>query len=241
LNQSKLFWPSRGGYKPRLVRLYGQTTLPLDVPGRIQGWIGYCRNKPIGLNPECVYPLLFKEPGKEGLFWLTSLPEGTFIREVHHERNQSVVTFGEAHGKIRTGEVEAVLHKKCLRICGFDRDLVGPFETNQIVRLSVPSSGGLVFVWEESRMSGGLFHGNLAGNSGHTLRNGVPDYHGWCYNATIKASKETLGGLEYPCVSIGAGRYRGYAEDWVDLKAGEKSLLKFELGYPPAVDKNVRE
>jgi hypothetical protein len=222
---------------PRLVRLRGQTTSPFDAPGRIQGWLGYRDEKPIGLNPQRTYPLLFQSPKPEGEFWVTKLPAGVFIEAARPGKTQSVLELGAADGTAVMGEVEIVLHRPCVAICGRDTDLTGPLPANRRISLPTSAPGGWVFAWSGPKPADAPLLSRLAESTGHTLSTGAADYRGWCFNSSIRRLDASVGGKEHPAITMGPGRYRGWAEAWTALASGARPVLKFEIAFPVDLQK----
>jgi len=225
------------GHKLRLGRFIGQSWGCAARPAQVQDWAAYRDGMPIGLNPDRVYPFLLETPRPEGWLWITSLPEGAFINAVRHSKGYSVVELDAPADRQGTGRVTVVLHRRCLRVCEPQWETEGPFEAGIEATLTTKIPGGLVFVWEEPAVADGRFRSDFKGASGHLLARGVADRF-WCYNAAIRCMAAQVGGRELRAVSIGPGRHRGYADQWLRLAAGASPVLKFDVGYPVPQEKN---
>jgi len=123
-------------------------------------------------------------------------------------------------------------------VCGPQREVDGPFEKGTERTFAAPIPGGLVFVWAEPKPVDGRFRGEFAAATGRLHAHGVADPI-WCYNSYARKTLATVGEQEWPSVSIGPGRFRGWADQWVRLEPGAKPVLKFDIGYPPK-PRNVR-
>jgi hypothetical protein len=236
--------------KLRLGRFLGQQASPLAEPARIQDWPAYREGKPIGLNPDRVYPFLLESPQPDEAAWITSLPPGVFLRAVDRSPAGMTVHLGRRPAAAPSQPLAAdsaasegppvpigvQFHRRCLRVADAWRDHPGPFAAGTQHTFQVPVPGGLVFVWDESPAVAGRSAAEFVRQTGRTLAHGVADRF-WCYNSHTRAAPATLAGREQPAVHVGVGRYRGYAASWVAAPTG-KPVLKFDVGYSPPADKN---
>ncbi len=229
---------SAGSFKPRLVRLAGQTISPLEQPARIQDWVAYRDGRPFGLDPSRKYGLILEPPPKEELMLVYGLPEGAFVRTARHAKGYSVLELGSLSGREIEGKVSVRMGKKCLKACDFRRDFAGPFPAGTRLDFETVAPGGMVFVWEAQKSLDGSSPAQFASASGHLLSDGRPDRF-WCYNSSILCGKTTVEGVEYPALSVGYGRHRGYAESWIKVAPEGRCVLKFDLGYPLPSDKKT--
>lgn len=226
---------SASGPRIRLGRFYGVARSTLNIPARIQDWPAYQEGQPIGLDPDRAYPFMVEPPKPEEHFWITSLPEGAFVRAVRHGKQHSVIELGDLsmpdeQGRSRTVGVTVRFHQRCLRVCDAEKEIAGPFEPGMTKTMSTPLPGGLVFVWEEPAAGEGRFRSDMVGDSGKLLARGTPD-RAWCYNSAVQQVNASVSGREYPSVSLGSGRHRTYADKWIHLASGAQPVLKFDLGY----------
>ena len=131
--------------------------------------------------------------------------------------------------------VTVKFHRRCLRMLGSRADTPGPWEPGQTAVLRVGVPGGLVFVERERPAMRGPRLDRI--EASRILPRGTAD-EVWCYNSAIYQQKTTLGGRELPAVIVSPGRFRGYADLWVEVAPG--SRLKFETGYQAKEDKKAK-
>lgn len=210
------------GYKVRLARLIGQHRYPLDVPARIQHWVAYKSDRPIGLNPAGTYPFLIEAPKPEPWLRIADLPEGVFINAIRHCDTHSVVEFEAPADQGANGEIPVIFRRKCLRVCDAKRDIDGPFDAGDQMKFPTDIPGALVFVWREPSGIGGSFRPRALWATGRIFRNGIPE------PAEHFFERRKLKGRECATVRLYTGRHRGYAEQWIQLADEAEPILKFE-------------
>ncbi|MCM8757272.1 MAG: hypothetical protein NC823_02190, partial [Candidatus Omnitrophica bacterium] len=219
-------------FKPRLVRLFGVTSSPLSEPSYIQDWPASQDGQVIGLNPEAVYPLVPGKSSQVGPFNIIRISEAVAITEFHHTPGWSVVTLKTLDGKEKEASLSLLFHQECLQILDRTGQISSKVAPGQSVNIKTIVPGGIVLLWKEQKPTDGRIRSDFIAAKGQTLANGIPDQV-WCYNKAVLRKKYTLAGKEFPCVSLGTGRYRGFFEQWISLEATGKPVLKFDLGYEP--------
>jgi hypothetical protein len=224
---------TKKGYDLRLGRFHGQTHSPLAVPVRMQGWPAYRENGPIGLNPGRTYPFLLEKPKPDGPFVIDALPRGVYINAVRHAKKWSVVEFGTMDGNRSTADISLVFNTECARVIGGVQKHEGPFEAGAKARITVPTSGALVFLWNEAQVSGSLPKDHLD-TAGMLTPWGVEEFIG---RPGPRKEKVSLPGWEGDAVFLKPCRGRGYVEGWFDIPSSSSPILKFDIGY---MDKDSR-
>jgi len=217
----------------RLGVLRGQSASPLEQPLRVPEWIAYRDGRPIGLNPQQRYPFLLEAPSPDTALWVTQLPQGVYLSAVRSGRGFDAIELQSTKKEPTAAEIGVRFHRRCLRVLSAEADTMGPWEAGQTASFRVRVPGGLVFVGQEQ---GALKGPRLDHNfqPSRILPGGAPDSF-WCYNSAIYQQKTTLGGRELAAIIVGSGRFRGYADSWVEIPAAAR--LKFDAGYRPAEDK----
>jgi hypothetical protein len=216
---------TKKGYDLRLGRFHGVTHSPLAVPVRIQGWPAYEGKSPIGLNPEETYPFLLEKPKPEGPFSIDSLPPNVYINAVRHTKKWSVAEYGTSDSRKTTVNVSLVFNTRCIRVISGARVYEGPFEAGSKAHFSTAVPGALVFLREETQVSGSLPEDHLD-TAGMLTPWGVDE-------STEKPRKEKLSlpNWEGNAVFLRPGRARGYVEGWFDVPFSNGPALRFSLGY----------
>jgi len=217
---------TKEGYDLRLGRFHGQTHSPLDVPVRIQGWPAYEGKNPIGLNPERTYPFLLEKPKPDDPFVIDALPRGIYINAVRHAKKWSVVEFGTKDGRKTKANVSLVFNTRCDRVVGGERG-EGPFEAGAKARITVPTSGALVFLWNEAQVSGSLPKDHLD-TAGMLTPWGVDEFRA---TPGLRKEKVSLPNWEGDAFFLAPGRARGYVEGWFDVPDSPNPVLRFNTGY----------
>jgi len=225
------------GPRLRLGVLRDQSASPLDEPARIPGWIAYRDGRPIGLNPREQYPIVFGPPDADAALSITEVPQGVYLSAVRPTAGGEVIELASTGQDSAVSEIAVKFHRPRLRVLGAEGDTGGPWQAGQTASFRVRVPGGLVFVGQEpAALKGPRLDRNC--HAGRILPRGVPDPF-WCYNSAVYQRKVTLGGRDLAATIVGPGRFRGYADYWVEIPAGAR--LKFEIGRPPAEGDNRRE
>ena len=176
-----------------------QAASPLDRPARIQGWLAYRENRPIGLNPDRAYPVLLEPPTPDAPLWITAVPAGVFVRGIRHAATHSVVEFGVTEGAPARGDVEVLLRQACLSVADSVTEFRGPFAAGTTARFSTLCPGGLVFVWKAPAAVDVRFRGSLLQTSASFRASGVPD-HIWAQNQRVHCAPVKQGDAECPTI-----------------------------------------
>lgn len=222
----------------RLGRLVRQATFPLTQPARIPHWVGYQERVPVGLSPLQTYNFIAEPPADaettQRRITLRKLSAGAFLSAVYHAAGQSVVELGTT-GTPGDGTIEVQFHQECLAVFDAKRDTVGPFPAGTVHSFSPRVPGGLVFVWQPPKAADAKLTRNFVGASGHLHTNGLP-YEWWTYNSAVRVTPFAARpeAAATPALELGTGLHRVWCSQWVELAAGAKPALRFELAYPPA-------
>jgi len=205
----------------------------LEQPLHVPGWIAYRDGRPIGLNPRQRYPFLLESPEPDTALWVTHVPQGVCLSAARSMRGFDVIELQSTKQEPTAVEIGVRFHRRCLRVLSAEADMVGPWEAGQSASFRVRVPGGLVFVGQEQvALKGPRLDRNY--QPSRILPRGTPDSQ-WCYNSAIYQRKTNLGGRELAATIVGPGRFRGCADDWVEIPAAAR--LKFEAGYLPSEDK----
>jgi hypothetical protein len=221
------------GPRLRLGVLRGPCTSPLAQPVRVAGWIAYHNGRPIGLDPQQRYPFVLEAPVPETALWVTQVPPGVSLSAVRNMQGFDAIELRNTGKAPPSVEIGVRFHRRCLRVLSAAAETVGPWEAGQaaVFRVNVP--GGLVFVGQEpvALKTPQLEHNY---QRSHILPRGTLDSF-WCFNSAVYQRKTELGGRELAATIVGPGRFRGYADFWVEIPAA--AHLKLEVGYPSAEGK----
>jgi len=217
----------------RLGQFHGVQRSPLLVSAHVVRWPAYTQGVPFGLNPNRSYRFVAETPVERTDVRVVSLPDGVFVNALRPAKDWCVLELGTTTGNPITGNVVVRPGRKCVGIRSPTKDVAGPFPAEQPATVAATAPGALVLLWTKPTATDGTRANDFLSAHGRITAVGLPDRL-WSYNAHQSKTIRTIGSWELPALEVGRGRFRGYAERWVELEELGEPSLRFHLGYPPS-------